>query len=99
VDMNDAAASVMASKTLVNDLDLQVDSASTIVLPFRLDTLAVNVNSPAIRNPDHLNNIEQVVIKDPVAGNYDLKIIGTLIAQNPSQEYFLVYDIIPQSIV
>ncbi len=96
---NDPAAAVMANKSLVNDLDLQVDSSGTIILPLRLDTLPVFVNNSAIRNPDHYNNIEQVVIKNPAAGNYILKVLGTLIAQNPSQEYFLAYDIIPQSLV
>ncbi|NOT50737.1 MAG: S8 family serine peptidase [Chitinophagaceae bacterium] len=96
---NDPAASVMATKTLVNDLDLQVDSSGTNILPFTLDTLPANVNLPAVRNPDHYNNIEQVVIKNPAAGDYHLKVLGTLIAQNPSQEYFLVYDIIPQGLV
>lgn len=95
---NDPAAAVMATKTLVNDLDLQVDSAGTTILPFKLDTLPANVNVTAVRNPDHYNNIEQVVINNPPAGNYDLKVLGTLIAQGPTQEYFLAYDIIPQAL-
>lgn len=96
---NDPAASVMASKTLVNDLDLQIDSSGTTILPLKLDTASANVNITAVRSADHYNNIEQVVINNPVAGNYDLKVLGTTIAQGPSQEYFLVYDIIPQALV
>ncbi|MEK7224110.1 MAG: S8 family serine peptidase, partial [Bacteroidota bacterium] len=96
---NDPAAAVMASKTLVNDLDLQVDSSSNTILPLKLDTTAANVNVAASRNADHYNNIEQVVINNPASGNYDLKVIGTTIAQGPLQEYFLVYDVIPQSLV
>ncbi|MGH2552721.1 MAG: S8 family serine peptidase, partial [Chitinophagaceae bacterium] len=95
----DPPASVMASKTLVNDLDLEVLSPGGTVLPFILDTLPANVNNIAVNGADHINNIEQVVINNPAPGNYDLKAIGTLIAQNPSQEYFLVYDIIPESLV
>lgn len=95
----DPPAAVMASKTLVNDLDLEVVSPGGTILPLRLDTLPANANNTATNGTDHLNNIEQVVINNPVAGNYDLKSIGTLIAQNPSQEYFLVYDIIPNSLV
>jgi hypothetical protein len=96
----DPPATVMATKTLVNDLDLQVitPSAATI-LPAILDTLPGNVNITATTGADHINNIEQVVINNPAAGTYSLKSIGTLIAQNPSQEYFLAYDIIPQSLV
>jgi hypothetical protein len=95
----DPPAAVMASKTLVNDLDLEVLSPGGTVLPLKLDSLPANANNPAINGKDHLNNIEQVVINDPVPGNYDLKSIGTLIAQNPSQEYTLVYDVIPASLV
>ena len=95
----DPPAAVMASKTLVNDLDLEVVSPGGTILPLKLDTLPANVNNPATNGADHMNNIEQVVINNPVAGNYDLKTIGTIIAQNPSQEYFLAYDMIPSNLV
>ena len=96
----DPPAAVMASKTLVNDLDLQVVTpASFTVFPAVLDTLPANVNNAATSGTDHINNIEQVVIDNPATGNYDLKVTGNAITQNPSQEYFLVYDIIPQSLV
>jgi hypothetical protein len=95
----DPPAAVMAAKTLVNDLDLQVVSPGGTILPLKLDSLPANADNSAINGADHTNNIEQVVINNPVAGNYDFKAIGTLIAQNPSQEYFLVYDMIPDSLV
>ncbi len=96
---NDPAASVMSSNTLVNDLDLQVDSSANMILPLILDPSPSGVNNTALRNADHTNNIEQVVIKNPVAGNYNLRVLGTAVTQGPAQEYFLVYDIIPQSLV
>jgi len=96
----DPPAAVMASKTLVNDIDLEVNTpASFTVFPSVLDTLPANVNNLAASGTDHINNIEQVEINNPTAGNYDLKVIGNAITQNPSQEYFLVYDIIPRSLV
>lgn len=97
---NDPAAAVMASQTLVNNLNLTVTGPGGTVLPYSLDTTAVNVNNPAspIGN-DAINNIEQVIINNPAAGNYDLKVNGATIATGPSQEYFLVYDAIPQSLV
>ena len=95
----DPPAAVMASKTLVNDLDLEVISPGSTVLPLKLDTLAANLNVVATNGADRINNIEQVVINNPVAGSYSLRAIGTMIAQNPSQQYFLVYDIIPNSLV
>ncbi len=95
---NDTAASVLASQALVNDLDLEViDPSSNTVLPFLLDTIPANVNNPAGTGVDHINNIEQVVIQNPVAGNYTLRVKGTAVNLNPVQEYFLVYDTIPVS--
>jgi hypothetical protein len=93
---HDPAASLLATHTLVNDLDLEVsDPSSTITLPFILDTVAANVNNVAVRGVDHINNIEQVSIANPASGTYTLTVKGTAVTQNPTQEYFLVYDVIP----
>jgi hypothetical protein len=93
---NDPAASLMSRQTLVNDLDLQVlDASAATQLPKLLDSTIANVGNVASNGADHINNIEQVVIDHPSAGNYTIKVIPTAITQNPSQEYFLVYDPIP----
>jgi hypothetical protein len=93
---NDPAASPMSAHTLVNDLDLEVvNPSSATILPKILDTSNANVILPSVSGADHINNMEQVVIASPAAGNYTFKIKGTAITQNPSQEYFLVYDIVP----
>lgn len=93
---NDPAASPLSAKTLVNDLDLEVaDVSSSTNLPKILDTANNNLSNVAVSGTDHLNNIEQVVINNPAAGNYTLKVKGTAITQSPSQEYFLVYDPVP----
>ncbi|MBL7725624.1 MAG: S8 family serine peptidase [Chitinophagaceae bacterium] len=95
----DPPASVMAAKTLVNDVDLEVITpSSSTILPAILDTLPANVNNAATAGADHMNNIEQIVINNPAAGAYDIRVKGTAIVQNPSQEYFLVYDILPVSL-
>ena len=95
----DPPAAVMAAKTLVNDLDLEVITpTSTAIYPGKLDTLPGNITNTATTGVDRINNIEQVIINDPAAGNYTLKTIATTIAQNPNQEFFLVYDIIPESL-
>ena len=94
----DPPASILSAKTLVNDLDLVVESGSGTVLPFRLDTTAANLDAAATTGADHVNNIEQVVISNPTPGPFDLKVTGTSIVQNPSQEYFLVYDFVPVSL-
>ncbi|MDQ6478483.1 S8 family serine peptidase [Dyadobacter sp. LHD-138] len=93
---NDPAAAVLASQTLVNDLDLEVTpSGQAKVLPKLLDAAPLNVDKPATTGADHTNNIEQVVIDRPAAGSYNIEIKGTAINQNPEQEYFVVYDAIP----
>ena len=93
---NDPAAALLASQTLVNDLDLEVVTPfSTTVLPLVLDTLLSNIKNSATNGVDHINNIEQVVIKNPVAGVYTIRVKATNITQNPLQEYFVVYDFVP----
>lgn len=93
---NDPAASVISSKTLVNDLDLQVaDPSLATYLPGILDTASANAGKAATTGADHINNMEQVVIDHPAAGSYSVKVAGTAIAQNPSQDYVLVYDVLP----
>jgi hypothetical protein len=96
---HDPAAAVIAARTLVNDLDLEVaDPFLNTVLPKVPDTAAANLALPAAAHADHINNMEQVVINSPAAGNYTIRIKGTAITQAGPQEYFLVYDPIPVSI-
>jgi hypothetical protein len=97
---HDPAANVLAAKTLVNDLDLDITSPSgTVVLPRILDTVSVNVNNVAGTGADHINNIEQVTIANPASGNYNVRVKGSSIPVNSPQEYFVVYDIVPVSTV
>ena len=88
----DYEASVNASAALVNDLDLTVDDGSTTHLPWILDPTpnAANLMTPATTGVDHLNNMEQVAIVDPVAGSYTITVDGFNIPQGP-QSYYVVY--------
>jgi hypothetical protein len=90
---NDPAAAVFASHSLVNDLDLEITSPST-VLPYKIRYNTGNVNNNATQATDHINNIEQIVINNPVNTTYTVNVKGTAVASGP-QEYFVVYDIIP----
>lgn len=92
---NDPAASVLSAKSLVNDLDLQVTGPGGTALPRILDSAMANLGNAATTGADHSNNIEQVLIDNPAAGTYTLRVNGTAIAQGPAQEYFLVYDAVP----
>jgi hypothetical protein len=92
---HDPAAAVVAAKTLVNDLDIEVvEPSAATQLPKVLDSTVNNITNVAVSGQDHTNNVEQVLINNPAAGNYTVRVRGA-IAQNPSQEYFVVYDIIP----
>lgn len=96
---NDSAASVLAAHALVNDLDLEVvDPSLSTVLPQVLDTIPAYVRNNSVPGADHINNIEQVVINNPVpGGTYTVKVKGTTIPSAVAQEYFVAWDLIPDS--
>jgi hypothetical protein len=93
---NDPIPSPLAIQSLVNDLDLEVVTpSSSAVLPFVLDTVPQNIRNAATTGVDHINNIEQAVINNPVAGNYTIRVKGTAVTTNSPQEYFVAYDFVP----
>src|SRR5690554_1750634 len=97
---SDRPASPGANPALVNDLDLVVtDPSSATHLPWVLDHTPdpAKLDLPATRGPDHLNNMEQVLINNPAAGNYNINISGFNVPMGP-QEYFVVYEIIEDNI-
>lgn len=95
---HDRAASALADyKSLVNNLDLRaVRPNGSGQLPLVLNP--VMPEKAAVAGVDTTNNAEQIVIENPEAGSYTLKVTGTQIPSGP-QEYFLVYDIIEKSAV
>ena len=95
---NDVPASASSAFQLVNDLDLSVvDLAGGSHLPLILDTIPANVNNVATEHADHLNNVEQVVINNPAAGSYTIKVNGYNIPYGP-QRFVVAYDVIPAGI-
>ncbi len=96
----DPEASPGANPALVNDLDLVVtDPSNNDYLPYVLDHTPdpVTLDLPATNGEDHLNNMEQVLINNPAAGNYDLDVSGFNVPMGP-QEYFIVYEIITENL-
>lgn len=73
---------------LINDLDLQVDRGGSVTLPWVLDPS--NPQAPATRGVDNRNNMEQVTLENPAAGNYKIIVKPTRIASQ-GQEYAVVY--------
>lgn len=97
---NDPAATSGAATALVNDLDLKVTAPSnTEFLPWVLDHTPDEtlLDLPATHGEDHLNNVEQVLINNPEAGDYTINISGFDIPMGP-QHYFIVYEIITEEL-
>jgi len=92
---HEIAASVLATKQLVNNLDLEVrDPANNTTLPLVLNPDPVHVNDVAVNGVDQLNNVEQVVINTPASGTYTIRVKGTGVA-TANQSYVVAYDFIP----
>jgi hypothetical protein len=92
---NDPAATPNSATALVNDLDLKVsDSNLTTWLPWVLDASAsvTALAAPAVRSEDHRNNCEQVLIEDPVTGDYTITIRGYDVPAG-NQNFALAYQI------
>lgn len=90
---HDYKASLYAVPSLVNNLDLAVNYGATTFLPWVLDHTPSNVELPATTGVDNLNNTEQVMINNPLSGEYEISIIGTAVPFGP-QEFYIVYSFI-----
>ncbi|HTX17144.1 MAG TPA: S8 family serine peptidase [Bacteroidota bacterium] len=64
--------------SLVNDVDLRIVNGSTVYFPWKLDPK--HPANAAVQADNSVDNVEQVLIASPVAGNYTIKIShkGTL---------------------
>lgn len=90
---HDPAANPLATKALVNDLDLEVIAPGGVtVYPLVLNSTPAGVTAAAQPGVDRVNNSEQVVINNPVPGNYTLRVRGYDVGVNSPQWYALVFD-------
>ncbi len=91
---SDYEGNPVSTTALVNDLDLEVSDGTTH-LPWVLDPTpnATNLDAPATTGVDHLNNMEQVSILNPAAGNLNISVNGFDVPQGP-QRYYVVYRFI-----
>ena len=95
----DAPAAPYATTTLVNDLDLTVTAPdATVHQPLILDPTVAGVSNIAVEGADHRNNIEQVVINNPPAGNFNLTVHGTAVPSG-TQGFVLTYQMIQPSVI
>jgi len=92
---NDPPASPNAAKSLVNDLDLELlyPSSGQSWRPWVLNPFPHpdSLQQPAARKRDSLNNVEQVTLDNPVAGDYQFKVTGSKVT-TPSQAFYIAYQ-------
>lgn len=82
----DYPGSSVASKALVNDLDLKVTSPSGSVSYYGND-----FSSPCNTEVDRINNVENVIIQNPEIGIYRIEVEGYRVPNGP-QPYVIVYS-------
>ena len=92
---NDPAAPVNANKALVNNIDMQLSlpSVGQNWLPWVLDPTSDfnSLQSPAQRKTDTLNNVEQISVDLPAAGNYMITVKGSKIT-TITQAFSIAYQ-------
>ena len=89
----ESPSSPLSSRALINNIDLEVISPDgTTVLPLVLDHKPTIATLAAGAKPgvDSMNNFEQVVINNPLQGNYVIKINGTKLPDLNVKTYLLI---------
>lgn len=94
---HDPAGSPLASKALVNDLDLTLKQGSSIWRPWILSTFAHidSLQHNAWRGEDRVNNMEQVTLDNPGQGSYTIEVVGEGVPMGPQSyhiNYVFIYD-------
>ncbi|KPA12301.1 protein containing Peptidase S8 and S53, subtilisin, kexin, sedolisin, partial [Candidatus Magnetomorum sp. HK-1] len=84
----DSPASPAVAQALVNDLDLRlIDPNGQHYLPFVLNKN--QPDQPAKTGENHIDNVEQVMVNQPVAGKWHIRISGFAIPDGP-QDFAIV---------
>ncbi|MGB0863120.1 MAG: S8 family serine peptidase [Saprospiraceae bacterium] len=97
----DPQGSLSANKALVNDLDMTVTGTTgTITQPLILNPApnVTTLNAVAVPGIDDLNNVEQVRLTNPTAGNYTVNVAGTVVPTG-SRDYYVLYEFITDDII
>lgn len=92
---NDSEASPSSNKALINDLDFELVHVASgdrwkpwVLSHYPLhDSLILN----AKRKTDHINTVEQITVKSPSSGDYELHIKGFDVPQGP-QAYSIAFE-------
>ena len=97
---HDIEGSVNAAPALVNDIDINITNVNGVIAyPWLLDPSpnATALNSNATYGNDHINNVEQITIDNPISGNYVLSVDGFTIPFG-TQEYWVIYQYITDEV-
>jgi hypothetical protein len=100
IHWRDIGGQPSAVKSLVNDINMRlVKPNGSIELPWILNPAAnaTTLNANATKGNDNLNNVEQITIENPAAGNYTAKIFGATIPFG-EQDYYFTYELIKDDI-
>jgi hypothetical protein len=91
---HDMPAEVFAEYALVNDLDLSLENSSTAETwkPWILNTdpSVTQLQQPAARGVDRVNNVEQISIDGPAAGDYEIAVNGFSV--QGTQRFYVAYE-------
>ncbi len=97
---HDAEGLPNAAKALVNDLDIKLSTPKgDAYLPWVLSRAAHpdSLNQPAYRGIDRINNVEQITLDLPEAGDYTINVRGNVVPKGP-QKYYLVYYFVKEEL-
>ncbi|MFC1879171.1 S8 family serine peptidase [Chloroflexota bacterium] len=87
---DDFAATAYSAVALINNLDLEVIAPNgTVYYPWALNSS--KPHQPASSGVNSIDNQEQVLVNDPLAGEWTVRVVGTNIPQGP-QNFGLVYS-------
>jgi len=96
---NDKEVTAGPEKALVNNLDIEIIAPNgEVILPWVLNHTSANVDEPARRGVDAINNIEQVTIQNPMAGEYTIVVKGVEVPFG-AQDFVVAYDLIKEEVL
>ncbi|MCI4667776.1 MAG: S8 family serine peptidase [Bacteroidia bacterium] len=99
ITWTDPAANILSSKALVNDLDLYLLTPSgEKQLPWILSSIPNKdeLQKAATKGEDHLNNVEQISLQNPVSGKYKVVIKAHKLTQG-DQSFSFAYSFTPKN--
>ena len=95
---DDKAAAAFAATALVNDLDLTLIAPdSNVHRAWVLNPAAGNRQNPATQGTNTRDNQEQVVVQNPAAGTWTVRVRGTTVPNGP-QTYGLAVSSLPVNV-